>query len=346
MSIVFFTDPHLGLKRSANTTAMSSRNLRAAISDKLKHVTDTMEGTKVCLGDLFDKYSNDEADILLASEAMRNIDVCLAGNHDVENRADSVGSLELLKSLHGDKVWLDSFERPQVHSVDLFDEEAVIIGIPHVRDQGVFDGMLKKAAALVEKGDKKYTVFLILHCNYDSGWELTETSLNLTKEKAEELLETFDYILLGHDHAPSDHFGGRLRVIGNMHPTCFGDISDKRALVFEDGEFRSEKLWYAEDGFLACDHSEIPESTTASFVRVTGDTDRSNASEVAKAVARLWKNSSDTLLGVKVDVNFTGESDTEFGEGRVTLEDLPAKISEELEGTEMGKLWEELNNAN
>ena len=100
--------------------------------------------------------------------------------------------------------------------------------IPHCRTQTDFEMQLDQAGS----GD-----ILCLHCNYDSPFADKEQELNLTRERAEQLLERFKFILLGHEHAAADHFDGRLKIIGSLFPTSFGDVGAKhRALVY-DGDF-------------------------------------------------------------------------------------------------------------
>jgi DNA repair exonuclease SbcCD nuclease subunit len=346
MSIVFYTDPHLGLNRVANTTPASRAKLREALYDQIDRVLDA-DGAKVCVGDLFHTYSNDEETLFQGYRALRYSEVILAGNHDVTNRKDSIGSLQFLSTLEPGTVWITPFGEAgyQVYRMG----NAVLFGVPHVASQALFEESLQRVCDEVDSGDvpRSGTMkegpgvrILLLHANYECPFAEAETTLNLTEAWAEKLLERFDYIIMGHEHQPRDLFGGRLVILGNTHPTGFSDISDKRIAILEGGELRFEKIWDAKSGYKAYTRDTIPTATSAQFVRITGTVDAGDVGKVTKAVANLWKE-SDELYAVKLDIEVKTATVTADGT-RIEVESLPATIRKELKGTSMLGLFEEL----
>jgi DNA repair exonuclease SbcCD nuclease subunit len=225
--ILFYSDPHFGLNRRENVTEAS---LRAREHYALGYIRQLTQGYDqvICLGDLFDKASNKEEVILRAASAVEFTDYILAGNHDLINREGSVSSLHLLKEICDNKVVMDP---RQVHA------KIHMHFLPHQKTQTDFENALDMALNDV---DREGTHFLLLHCNFDSPFANKEHELNLTGGMAEKLLTRFDTILIGHEHAAQDLLGGRVRIVGSLFPTSFGDAGAKhRALVYdtESGEF-------------------------------------------------------------------------------------------------------------
>lgn len=340
MSILFFTDPHIGLNRVTNTTPASRVKLKDAVFGKVLSVVDKAS-CNVCIGDLFDTYSNDEADLLAGDVLLSELDVCLAGNHDVTNRKDSIGSLQFLSTWHAGKVWLTPFGEAGVRS--LHTGEALLVGVPHTASQELFEQSLEvahaEAASNAEVRKRGLPMILLLHCNYECPFAEAETTLNLTEAWATKLLEVYDYVILGHEHQPRDLFGGRLVILGNTHPTSFADISDKRVAVLEGGKLTFRTVWSAAEGYVVWDHSQVPETCDQQFVRITGQLDAAGAVEISKKIATLWKNSPN-LLAVKLDAVIQ-QADVKEGE-KVNVESLPETIRKDLAGTDMEHLFNEL----
>ena len=66
MKILFASDFHLGLTRTANHTAESSQRREQASREMLRQVLATPHDLAVCGGDFFDKFSNPETTIIEA----------------------------------------------------------------------------------------------------------------------------------------------------------------------------------------------------------------------------------------------------------------------------------------
>lgn len=346
MAIRFYTDPHLGVSRTANTTQASSKALQQQLYDQAARVSSGDELT-ICLGDMFDNFSNPEAIHKQGMAVLNQTHMTLCGNHDVVNQAGKLGTLELLNnhlsSLTGQsRVLFSEFGKPSAHSWRLENEQAVLVFVPHVASQELFEESLAMAGLTALAADKGFTTVLCLHCNYNFPEErLNEATLNLTKDMAETMLDKFDYVLMGHEHIPAEHFGGRLIILGNTHPTSLSDISDKRIAFFENGRLRFEKIWDKSKGYAEFDCDALPTQTEANFARVKGEVDAGGMLNVMKDVSAMWRRSPN-LYVLKMEVAIKG-SPASSSEAMTGLAQLPALIRKELEETpDLLALWDEL----
>ena len=66
MKILFASDFHIGMTRTANHTSESSQRREAASREMLRQVLATPHDLAVCGGDFFDKFSNPETTIIEA----------------------------------------------------------------------------------------------------------------------------------------------------------------------------------------------------------------------------------------------------------------------------------------
>lgn len=347
--LLFYTDPHLGQSRSANTTPSSALALKQALYEQAMRVVSTPDCTKICVGDMFDRFSNSEQDMRQGFDVMKETSIVLAGNHDLVNQDGKVGSLQMLdhafEKLEGKRrCEYGEFGKPYSFGTFFEKEKAFVAGVPHVGLQEVFEQSLEEAMTRTRNdATEGYTKFLLLHCNFDMSPErLTETSLNLTGSNAQRLLEVFDYIILGHEHAPANHFGGRLVILGNTHPTGFADISDKRVAMFDGERLTFTPIWNTEVGYEEFSYMDIPKSTDASFVKITGQIQAGDMLELTRTVNRLWKKSQ-FLYCVKIDVSLPS---LEIGDGEAAakkLSQLPTVVREELKDRpDLRALWDEL----
>lgn len=342
MSVLIYTDPHLGLKRQANTTNLSQARWRVKMYQAAGNPIVDFGLPAVCAGDLFDTYNNDELTIGQGLSLIGSTDWVIAGNHDVSQIADKVGSLELIESLMGDKILRANFGDYGFDCKDI--GKVRFYGVPHVAAQELFDRSLDEALADVRGCALREKKVLLLHCNYDNNFAAQDdTSLNLTREKAKQLLKHFDYIVLGHEHVAREDFDGRLIVLGNTFPTGFGDISDKRVMVINDeGKVEFHTIWRKDEGYAEFGAGEIPDSTDVEFVKITGTIKSSQIGEVSRQATKLWKTSPN-LLALKLAVELEGGQAANGEEAaKRSLERLPDIIARELDGTDMWNLWKEL----
>lgn len=231
MKILFASDFHIGMTRTANHTSESSQRREQASREMLLHVLQTPHEYAVCGGDFFDKFSNPETTIIEALDYARQFHYILAGNHDSSQRADTKSSLDVVAhALTSCEVGKEPLQA------------GVLWFLPHCLSQGQFLATLDKMQQQAEQSGPALPRILITHCSYDLSFELSTSALNLTRERAEQLLTAFDYVLLGHEHVAREYFDGRLMVIGSHFPTSFSDLTDKRHLIFDTEARRMDSV--------------------------------------------------------------------------------------------------------
>lgn len=338
MKLLFFTDPHLGLERNSHTTPASRGRLKQEVFNQLDNVFDIQADFYICAGDLFDKHTVDNQTLLQGLEVAKLCDVVLSGNHDSTNRVNALSSMEVIKTV------LDT----EAIGVLPVNSQVNIVWVNHELNQDLFLEALETA-----KHEATKNSILVLHCNYDSPFAHDDASLNLTRDKAKELLEHFSYVVLGHEHQHRTDFDGRLFILGNTHPTSFADISDKFCWEFSfdqpspsniEGESWSIKphlIWSKDNGLLELDASELAQITklpkAVQFIEVTGKVTRDKVAGVAKQVADLWSKSENLLM---VRNNTTCEQEVvEAPTAPKDIKDIPTQVSKALAGTELEILW-------
>ena len=344
--ITLFTDPHLGTRRTTHTTPESRRRLQQALFDQALNIVNQYPNC-MCLGDLFDNYSNPEH---IISQGKVIVEMCshvMAGNHDVTPRASELGSLQLLQSVPGleRKVVLSKYGEIEIRKI--VTDHGIFFMVPHVTDMDLFLRALGEAYEQAVNVEGK--AYLLLHCNYDLPDEFmeSETALNLDKDTATSLLSRFNNIFIGHDHAPRED--GDVIILGNTHPTGFSDISDKRIIQINDGELTEEIIWSKKDHYAKLDvNSDALEiGKEIQFVDLTGDVPASEVPVLSMSIVGMWKNNPG-LMAVRNSVSVEGANVSDRRSH--DIDTLPRSIEKELrndkEALVMWKqLVEEVNNA-
>lgn len=340
MKIRIYSDPHIGLSRKANTTIQSSQRLQKMLVTVAEEIVSCKEDMVFCLGDLFDKFSNSEEVIHSAANIVKNTNLILAGNHDLENKAGSLGSLQLLSQLStsSSKFIISPWGDDESFHVELGLTKFYLI--PHMASQDLFEKALRDARDDAMQTEGKWRV-LMTHCNYDLTHDIPDTALNMSSELAKELLGAFHYIFLGHEHIPKDLFNGKLWIVGNTYPTGFSDISDKRVLVYdtEDGSIESRAVAREEDVSLNIKASQLGTCEPLPFMDIEDDMPPGEAN---KLVSQLFNKSA--VLAVRL----RGGTAKLKGSGisaSATLDNLPQTIAADLSENdpELLALWEELS---
>lgn len=349
MKIHFFSDPHMGVERRANTTSSSRKALKQEIISQLKTILGAGH-LSICLGDLFDTYRVPEETMLEAYWQFQNIYFTLAGNHDVINDRDAVGSLQFFSEALPAKVVSLPYGTSGFVPTEI--GGAWIYSIPHTTTQALFEESLQaaydSAQVLTENGEKDKPRILLLHCNMNRPEEfLSETELNLTVQDAVALSECFDHVLLGHEHNPVD-YPNNVTVLGNVFPTSFSDISDKRTLIFdtETGEMESEVHWQKDDHYLEVNWKALPDTLAGiQFLDLTGKVTSDEVFEISETVRLAWKNGPD-LLAVRDSTEAEGmfhvEQASEVGVKSETFGDF---ITSRLQGSDIAEVFEEVKRA-
>lgn len=323
--ILIASDFHIGLTRSANHTAESSRRREKKSLKVLSQVLETPHDLALCAGDFFDKYSNPEHVLAEAKPFYDQFEIVVRGNHDSSNREDTLSSLDLLNRWSDDKK--SSLSWTKEEGLDIW-------WIHHCLTQEQFVTDLLGAAQLAG-GSGTTRNILLTHCSYDSPWDLPTSSLNMPRDLAEELLKTFDYVFLGHEHTPREDFDGRLVVVGSHFPTAFDNLTDKRHLVLtaDGGTLRLESIthWRASEYVYAGPGADAPTAPSKQFYDLT-DAD-------PKLPVALFKAGA---LGVRVAGAVQSERDFELP--TASLEGLPKLIAKELASNpDLLALWNSLS---
>jgi len=333
--INFSTDSHLGQVLSTHTTHASRLALKEALYHQALAVTDINDNPHYCLGDLVHTYRNTEDVIQQAVSILGRLTNCIMGNHDVTNRVDSIGTLELLEPMF--EVVPAVMEKCDVA---VHDEGDVLISmVPHTNSQELFE---KTLLDLLKNKNSKKSEILLLHCNYESPWENNETTLNLTEDVAKKLLDKYDYILIGHEHNHREELDGRVVLLGNIHPTNFGDISDKYRWTLDKGKLEKYLVWEKKKHYLKIDpSSELEISEDIQFLEVSGEVDSSEYPAYCKWLAGLWKRCP-KAYAIRSNVEIITEDFTNTIDEK-SLQNLTDTIKEELEEEkDLMELFEEL----
>lgn len=318
MATTVYSDPHLGRTMQAHTTAASRQRLTQAIFETTYNtLTAAPRGPKICAGDLFDKFQNSEQVIRQGFEVAWVSDYIMAGNHDVTADINKVGSLQLLSELVTREVGDAEFLLAPFGEAACYLKGADgrdFVFIPHHTTDGLFQQSLTDAyewARSVKQTPRP--AYLVLHCNYDSGFAVDETALSLTRKQAKWLLDGgFDYILIGHDHHPREDFDGRVIILGNMHPTGFGDITAKRVLRIEDdGSHTFVPVWSPEDHYVELTAEDLLGGAVVvpkevQFIDISGQVAPGLVLELAKAVRQLWISCNPLAIRNRVEITKVG----------------------------------------
>lgn len=339
MTIYFWSDPHLGLNRTSHTTPASRKALREALFDQAIWATSipfASHDINICLGDLFDTTENDEATIAHGATVASRCNLVLSGNHDLSNRDGRLSSLQLIGELVESSTV--ALADKDISHFCLSKPEAILVAIPHKRTQQLFEETLRECVK--ERVDGRPNV-LLLHCNYNSGFDLDDATLNLSRQVAEDLLQFFDYILIGHEHISRSDFDGRLQILGNIHPTSFSDISDKYVWSLVDGRLEYQRVWETATKYRVIPWEYLLQSDQSyeglQFIEVVGTCPAARLPEVSKAVQKLWTQAPDAFM-IRNKVISEALEIEEVDHQQKAL-DVPDKITAELAGTPLSNLW-------
>lgn len=329
----------------SNTTPASRARLRARIVEQVQHVQKLAGADPLfCLGDLFDTDTNSEADILAGYMLAQNCTGVLAGNHDLPNREGKLSSLQLLKEMipqdcNSGKIHSnDATHEAQVFIEDT--DEALLVFVPHTATQQQFERALQLARDTAMDNDGAR--ILCLHCNFDNGFaEGHDISLNLTRQRAQELLTDFDYILLGHEHMPRMEMDERVIVLGNTLPLNFGEIHERYVWELDQGTFRLHTIWDDKAAAIDVNYADLDavDWSEVEYVNVTGDAAGADMPKITKAIHGLWAKAPKALM-IRNAVKSLDSLAEVDGHAIAKLEDVPTRIRRALEGTDMIELWD------
>lgn len=305
--LTIINDTHLGVRRSAGTTKESQAALSGFILDKFDDLLTLADGGNLLInGDLFDRFEVDkltefEAFRMLSDWLRRNNSCRLflaAGNHDLSRDSSRRSSFDNLCR------YLQSFASAQVVEIngELYCSDGWGV-IPHMANQELFDAELEKALNTSIK-------HLFLHCNYDNHFAAqTDHSLNLSAEQASKFAERGITLVLAHEH--NKRRTGNVIIVGNQIATsvadCVHDEGSKQYAVLYGGGLELKDFCPLPELYTAVDwQGDLPDD--ASFIRVEGEADYSQASEVVERIAE-WRKTSQAFVitnAVRVGTMDTG----------------------------------------
>lgn len=351
--VTLFTDPHLGVSRQSHTTRASSARLQERLFNAAMAVVSTGEHPKICLGDLFDEAFNKERIIAQGIQVATRCQMTLSGNHDETNREGTITSLQVVKEAGASVCISEDLSRPY------FDSFANgIYMVPHHASQELFLAACFEAAQHAAQYRDGLASFLMLHCNYNFGLAVTDNTLNLPEDVAKQLLDAFDLIFIGHEHKPSTHLDGRVVILGNTHPTSFADISDKYVyhLDLETAEYTRECIWNESNHYREIKFgSEVNPRDLEGihFIDVVGQEAIGDAAAVNDFINSIWEKAKfevpdvegafSDLLAVRNRVALKDSLEgLDTSAEEVQLEDLETRMRNDLHGSDLAELFEEL----
>jgi len=340
MSVILFSDPHIGTKRRSHTTLKSKGLLEQRIYKQAMGIT-SMTSPVVCLGDLFDTFSNSERDIIAGANVASECTKVLAGNHDSLSQEGSEGSLDIVDSLTEGVVVIKNSNLNSPYFIRTIIDDIVFVFVPHHATNQLFEEALLETSSF-DKSSKKLRV-VCLHCNYDNDMVTdSDTSLNLTSKMADKLLEVYDYIFIGHEHNPRTEKSGKVVIVGNPYPTSFSDISDKFFWELgSDGELKKHRVFDVSKQYVELDYIPSAEAKSwpqAEFIDVTGEIGPADRVNLAKYMKYLWRvNPQASMIRNKVNVR---SALTQTSGEAVDLNNLATVIRDSIEDKKMKQLWD------
>lgn len=306
MRYFFFTDVHLGLRRSSHTSAKSLIALQDHIFETAYHLVqrEKESGARVFnLGDLFDRHSNEERIIRQGGRIARLTDRTLGGNHDMINIVDAVGSLTVVRDFLDDGdgprvVMAPDPGKPYSYTEVNVQDGVTVTFVPHVLTQEVFERSLVEACDLAKHENKKLYNILCLHCNVGDMFHAAEaegSSLCLTTELERMVCGAFDLVLLGHDHHPRVLNKGKLVVLGNLYPVTFGEIEDRFVWHFDTvtKKLEREQVFDASTQYGRFEVDVLLETDDfeeeVELLEIIGTIQPHNFPALTRAIQKLWK---------------------------------------------------------
>lgn len=336
MMINIFTDPHLGTSRTAHTSPDSSKRLTAALSEAAQAACHpTYEN--IVVGDLFDKTTNPESIIIQGIQLATKATI-LAGNHDETNRSGTVTSLSVVAAACPGQVIQSSNV-----AVPYFEERDGMYFVPHHASQEIFLEALEMARLHAESTDSNSVLFV--HCNRGELPVQDDSTLVIGLALEDDLMETFKRVFYGHVHGSdsnlvtdSEQVISRGVVLGNTHPTSFGDVSSKYRYEYDlvTDKLQRIKIWDKDTLFCQVKLNEPLPVGDFQFVEVIGTGERA---DIAAFLQAAWEQYP-SAYGIRNNCSVIGEIETVIED--VNLDDLPATIERDLEGTDMLELFREI----
>lgn len=339
MKVFLFTDPHIGLSRSSHTSVRSRKLLQQHLYEHalglVKEARNT-HATTVCVGDLFDRYTNKEDIIRQGGEIADECDYVLAGNHDLKNNVDTLSSLQLVagRSAAQTSFVISPDPTQPFMQVSAIHEGHTFCFIPHCFTQEVFVESIVRACTYARNLKKHH--YLFLHCNVGEAHGKVEdegTTLALTDDLQKRVSECFTRVFVGHEHSPRT-VHKNIEILGNTFPVHFGEIGDRYSYTLDThtNELTLNQIFSTARDFKQFELDEFMEQagnidTDVGLVEIVGEIKAEEYSDYSRALQKFWRTNEDTLFAVKNNVQIkhaTAVQKTVRG-SRATLREVISK---------------------
>lgn len=362
MKVFLFTDPHIGLNRTSHTSVRSRKLLQQHLYEHalgLVKPAFTDHDLTICVGDLFDRYTNKEDIIRQGGDVADLCNFVLAGNHDLKNNVDTLSSLQLIAQR---SVVPTSFIISQDPTQPFISVQPVTGGhtfcfIPHCFTQEAFAASIEQACSYAR--NLKANHYLFLHCNVGEAHGKVEdegTTLALTDELQERVSACFTRVLIGHEHSPRT-LRKNIHVLGNTFPVHFGEIGDRFTYVLDTdtNELTPTKIFSQDEDFKQFHVDDFLEqrgeiSTAVGLIEITGEVKAEEYSDFSRALQKFWRLNEETLFAVKNNVTVKHAAAVQKAVrsgGRASLREVIGKeVVTAGYGEEFGEISRELNDDN
>lgn len=362
MQYMFFTDIHLGVSRAANTSSRSKLALQAHLYELAQDIVakGLRAGARIFnLGDMFDRHSNKEPIVLQGLKVARSCDRVLAGNHDQINIVGSMGSLALVREAlmeenPNDPRIIINPDPTQPYAFTEFNvaDRVSMSFVPHCYTQELFEQSIEIAIAdahdSAQEGSFK---ILCLHCNIgDFGHSEPEAStLCLTELLQDVVAESFDLILVGHEHTPATLHKGKIVVLGNTHPVSFGEIADRFIYWFDTTTrtLNKEQIFKASDEYQIISAEDLIEAegqidTPSSMIDITGLLKPQEWPKLSRALQNFWRRNEENVFAVRNQAEVDKPDSVKRTKAGYIPRTLPEVVADEIKDTPFQKEYDEL----
>lgn len=354
-NILFFTDPHLGVRRSSHTSAKSQAYMQDHLFDICMNIVGEIapqnDAISYCLGDLFDRYTNPESiidqGILVASKCAG----VLEGNHDRKNNVETISSVHLVQRATNNIITNSEPDKPMFFASTV-DKRVTLFFVPHCFTQDLFEKSVKYAIQQITVAQKRTKLVLCLHCNskpWNGESQLEGSTIGLTDELSGLIVEHFDLCLIGHEHVPQSLRKGKIRVLGNIFPLTFGEIADRYAYLLDLDTLglKQIKIFDAKKEYTKVGIEELlvyegEMNFSQSLIEITGELESVNYPQLSRALMNLWKTNDGSLLAVKNSVVVSRASAASPTREKLSARSLPEIVEEEVAKTDLLNTYREV----
>lgn len=355
-SILWFTDPHLGVRRSSHTSAKSQllfqQHLYELSMEIVTEIAGKHEAVSFCAGDLFDRFTNPEAVIAQGIEVAKKCVAVLEGNHDRKNNTEVVGSLDLVAQAGAEIVRNEEPSKPFYRAMAV-GNKVTLFFIPHCFTQETFEQSIKFAIQQFTPAQKRTKRVLVLHCNskpWNGEVQLEGCTLGLTEELSDLIVKHFDLCILGHEHIPQSLRGGKIRVLGNIFPLGFGEIADRFVYVMDLDTLalKPVKVFDSKKSFCQLEVDELLNfegemNLSQMMVEIVGEIRSEDYPQLSRALMTLWKTNDGSLLAVKNSVVVLKSATASPSREAISSRSLPEIVEEEVSKTDLADTYREVS---